>query len=148
MGRSLKQKRKPSYQDTHKNVVEIFVDKVSEDGKTTIGFFGDSMQGIYDDGAGDVESYINSGQLTKINKEDNYRCSEDVITFINQIRNDGLEQKLAFKTKNGLTETGEERQGEVKLYYSIYSEELKLKIQIQKCRQNLNNHKLFYQLYI
>ena len=72
---------------------------------------------------GDVESYINSGQLTKINKEDNYRCSEDVITFINQIRNDGLEQKLAFKTKNGLTETGEERQGEVKLYYSIYSEE-------------------------
>jgi DNA helicase-2/ATP-dependent DNA helicase PcrA len=111
------------YQDTHKDVVSIFVDKVSNNGETTIGFFGDSMQGIYDDGIGDVESYIASGQLTKINKEDNYRCSEDVITFINQIRNDGLAQKLAFKTKDGLTEGIEQRQGEVKLYYSIFTEE-------------------------
>lgn len=108
------------YQDTNKAIVDIFLNKIPTDSKTTIGLFGDSMQGIYDDGIGEVVVYINSGLLKKVEKEDNYRCSEQVIEFINQLRNDGLKQEVAFKTKNGIVETINDRQGEVKLYYSIY----------------------------
>ena len=104
------------YQDTNEKVVDVFLSALPKSNKTTIGFFGDSMQGIYDDGIGDVEKEIAELKLIKIEKEDNYRCSEQVIDFINTIRNDGLEQKLALK--NG--ETVDDRQGGIKLYYSIY----------------------------
>lgn len=111
------------YQDTNKAIVDIFLNKIPADSKTIIGLFGDSMQGIYDDGIGDVVEYIGSGLLEKVEKEDNYRCSEQVVEFINQLRDDGLKQEVAFKTKDGVTETIDDRQGEVKLYYSIYDGE-------------------------
>lgn len=110
------------YQDTNKAIIDIFLNRISADSKTIIGLFGDSMQGIYDDGIGDVVEYIDSGLLEKVEKEDNYRCSEQVIEFINQLRDDGLKQEVAFKTKNGgEVETKLDRQGAVKLYYSIYN---------------------------
>ncbi len=108
------------YQDTNNAIIDILLNKIPVDSKTLIGLFGDSMQGIYDDGIGDVEDYIKSGLLKKVEKEDNYRCSEQVIEFINQLRDDGLKQEVAFKTKNGLVETIVDRQGKVKLYYSVY----------------------------
>ncbi|WP_319481261.1 UvrD-helicase domain-containing protein [uncultured Draconibacterium sp.] len=108
------------YQDTNNAIVDIFLNKIPSDSKTIIGLFGDSMQGIYDDGIGYVEEYIANGLLKKVEKEDNYRCSEQVIEFINQLRDDGLKQEVAFKTKNGEVETKLDRQGAVKLYYSIY----------------------------
>lgn len=109
------------FQDTNKAIVDIFLNKIPADSKTIIGLFGDSMQGIYDNGIGDVDTYIESGLLKKVEKEDNYRCSEQVIEFINKLRNDGLKQEIAFKTKKGIVETKEGRQGEVKLYYSVYN---------------------------
>lgn len=109
------------YQDTHKDIIDIFLNRVPAKSKTIIGLFGDSMQGIYDDGIGDVSEYIDSNLLKKVEKEDNYRCSEQVVYFINQLRNDGLEQEVAFKVKeDGKKESIEDRQGIVKLYYSIY----------------------------
>lgn len=104
------------YQDTNEKIVDIFLNSIPKNNKTTIGFFGDSMQGIYDNGIGDVEKEITESKLIKIEKEDNFRCSDKVIDFINTIRNDGLEQNLALKN----AETSEDRKGEVKLYYSIY----------------------------
>lgn len=104
------------YQDTNEKIVDIFLNSMPKNNKTTIGFFGDSMQGIYDDGIGDVEREIAEQKLIKIEKEDNFRCSDKVIDFINTIRNDGLEQELALKD----LETVDDRKGEVKLYYSIY----------------------------
>lgn len=104
------------YQDTNEKIVDIFLNLLPKNNKTTIGFFGDSMQGIYDDGIGDVEQEITEKKLNKIEKEDNYRCSNKVIDFINTIRNDGLKQELAFKD----LETIDDRKGDVKLYYSIY----------------------------
>lgn len=110
------------YQDTNPKIVEIFLKKIPHNKKMTIGLFGDSMQAIYEDGIGDVEDYVTGGILQKIIKEDNYRCSEQVIEFINQIRNDGLKQEVAFKTKNNVPENLSERQGTVRLYYSIYNQ--------------------------
>ncbi|WP_407267690.1 UvrD-helicase domain-containing protein [Tenacibaculum maritimum] len=110
------------YQDTHGDIIEILLELLPKDSKTIVGLFGDSMQGIYEDGIGDVEKYIADERLIKIEKEDNYRCSEQVVKFINTLRNDGLEQEVEFKTKNGVLETIEDRQGEVKFYYAVYND--------------------------
>lgn len=108
------------YQDTSQDVIEVLLTIIPPKSQTVIGLFGDSMQGIYEDGIGDVETYVAENGLHKIEKEDNYRCSEQVVDFINQIRNDGLKQKVAFKTKDGVTEAIDNRQGFVKLYYAYY----------------------------
>lgn len=104
------------YQDTNEKIVDVFLSALPKNNKTTVGFFGDSMQGIYDDGIGDVEKEIEDLKLIKIEKEDNFRCSDKVIDFVNKIRNDGLKQQLALKQE----EVFGSRKGEVTLYYSIY----------------------------
>jgi DNA helicase-2/ATP-dependent DNA helicase PcrA len=107
------------YQDTNEKVIDIFLNKFPDNNKTLIGLFGDSMQAIYGNGIGDVENYIKDKILKKINKEDNYRCSEQVVKFINNLRNDNLEQDVAFKKKaDGTFESIENRQGSVEFYYS------------------------------
>lgn len=109
------------YQDTNKKIIDIFLKLLPHKKKTVIGLFGDSMQAIYEDGVGDVEEYIKEDYLIKIVKEDNFRCSEQVVQFINQLRNDNLEQQVAFKVNEEFQlETMEDRQGSVKLYYGIY----------------------------
>lgn len=104
------------FQDTNKNIIQLFLKLLPHNKKTTIGLFGDSMQGIYEDGIGDVEVFINQGLLTKVEKDDNFRCSKEVIDFINILRNDGIKQKVALKKHE---EEGR-RKGKVILYYSIY----------------------------
>lgn len=101
------------YQDTNENIINLFLKLLPKSKKTTIGLFGDSMQGIYDDGIGDVEKHIEENTIVRIDKDDNYRCSEEVIRFINVIRTDGIEQKLALKKDEDL----DTRKGFAKLYY-------------------------------
>ncbi len=96
-------------------VVDIFLNLLPKNKKTTIGLFGDSMQAIYEDGIGDIKEYIENGNVEKINKEDNYRCSEEVKDFINIIRTDDIEQKVALKKDEKVAN----RKGSVTLYYSI-----------------------------
>lgn len=108
------------YQDTSPDIVKAFLGYVVKDQNIVFGFFGDSMQGIYEDGVGDVESYVQAGAIEKINKEDNYRCSAQVVKLINNLRNDELEQSVALKTRdNGDLESLADRQGRVKLVYAI-----------------------------
>lgn len=106
------------YQDTSSSIVSLLLD-LPKTG-TTIGFFGDSMQSIYSDGIGSVDSYIAAGSLIKIEKDDNYRCSEQVVSFINTLRDDGLQQKVAFKQKGDKIETSQDRQGSVAFYFAVY----------------------------
>lgn len=111
------------YQDTHEDVVEVFLKHLPKDRQTTIGLFGDTMQSIYSDGIGDVRTYIDSGYLVEIPKEDNFRCSEQVINFVNDLREDALRQEPAFKIKDdGTKETLEDRQGQVRLLYSVWGD--------------------------
>lgn len=111
------------YQDTHEDVVEVFLKHLPQDRQTTIGLFGDAMQSIYSDGIGDVRAYINSGNLVEILKEDNFRCSEQVINFVNTLRGDALRQEPAFKIRNdGTKEALEDRQGQVRLLYAIWGD--------------------------
>lgn len=109
------------YQDTNKIIINMFFEKIAVSEKTTIGLFGDPMQAIYDDGVGDVQQKINDQILVKINKEDNFRCSQAVVNFINHIRTDEINQKIALKKINGVDETLADRTGKVQFYYKIYN---------------------------
>lgn len=60
-----------------------------------VGFFGDAMQAIYEDGIGDLRDFIGEGQgkVVEIKKEQNRRNPGSVITLANHLRNDGLVQR-------------------------------------------------------
>lgn len=55
-------------------------------GKFCLGFFGDPMQKIYMGGVGDIEVLPHWMRITK---QENFRCSTDVLRLINNIRRDG-----------------------------------------------------------
>jgi DNA helicase-2/ATP-dependent DNA helicase PcrA len=106
------------YQDTHEKIINLFLSLLPQNRNTTIGLFGDSMQGIYDDGIGNITKFIEEGKLLKVDKADNFRCSLEVIKFINIIRDDDIEQELALK--DGEVES--DRRGKVQVFYKIYGE--------------------------
>lgn len=90
------------YQDTEERTIKMFLDsllKVKE--SPVVGFFGDSMQNIYDVGIGQIpQEYITKGILELITKEENFRCSEEVIKVLNNIRT-SLQQKPTGKNLKG-----------------------------------------------
>ena len=77
------------YQDTSPLVVKILLEYIqNRTKKNIVGFFGDSMQAIYDSGVGDLSSY----NLKKIAKVQNRRNPQKVIDLANKFRDDGLVQ--------------------------------------------------------
>ncbi|MFB9133594.1 UvrD-helicase domain-containing protein [Vibrio olivae] len=145
------------YQDTDENIIHSLIYSTPDKG-LTIGLFGDSEQAIYEGGIGSAKRFIDDGQLTLIEKEDNFRCSRQVIDVANKFRSDGLTQKVALKETNGIMETAEEREGSATFYYSIKppspekpaspkksdSDEIKSVYQIAKAQydQQLEEYKL------
>lgn len=90
------------YQDTQKEVTDIFLNFMQRGSKKNIlGFFGDYMQSIYDKRVGNIDEYITQGIVERVVKADNRRCSTEVIKLINQIRDDGIVQKPANNNKIG-----------------------------------------------
>jgi DNA helicase-2/ATP-dependent DNA helicase PcrA len=106
------------YQDTDEKIIDSLIYSTPNDG-LIVGLFGDSEQAIYDDGIGSAIRFIDDGRLTLIEKEDNYRCSPQVIDVANKFRSDGLIQKIGLKEVSGKMEDPEEREGEAIFYYSI-----------------------------
>lgn len=90
------------YQDTQTLVVEIFLEhlKKIKVKSVCIGFFGDVMQAIYATGVGNITSYIKSGAVREIIKEDNYRCAVSVIDLLNKVRSD-IQQNPAKMNTDG-----------------------------------------------
>jgi DNA helicase II / ATP-dependent DNA helicase PcrA len=79
------------YQDTEERTVELLLDNLLTiaKGKIVIGFFGDSMQKIYNQGIGSIPfEYIDNEKLTFITKNENFRCSLKVIELLGKIRPD------------------------------------------------------------
>jgi DNA helicase-2/ATP-dependent DNA helicase PcrA len=120
------------FQDTEPKIVTALL-KLPK-GSTAVGFFGDSMQSIYSQGVGNVEKFISDGTLLKVEKEDNYRCSKQVIDFINTLRYDGLSQELAYKEIDGVTEKEIDRQGEVLLYIAEYQNKPNVRSSVEEKR--------------
>ncbi|MCB2092088.1 MAG: ATP-dependent helicase [Alphaproteobacteria bacterium] len=90
------------YQDTFFSVIEILLDFLRRDNthSNIIGFFGDSMQSIYNGRVGDLEKYCAENVVQNVVKDDNYRCSKAVIDLLNNIRND-IKQEPSGKNKRG-----------------------------------------------
>ena len=86
------------YQDTEERVVKLLLNNLLDVciGKIVIGFFGDSMQKIYNQGIGVIEDT----RLEKITKNENYRCSKSVINLLNLIR-PNLQQVPSGKNLDG-----------------------------------------------
>jgi DNA helicase-2/ATP-dependent DNA helicase PcrA len=84
------------YQDTNKAVVEIFLNHFKKSAKQNlIGFFGDAMQSIYDDGIGNLDEYKGDAADTvkEIKKTQNRRSPSKVIDLANRLRTDGIVQE-------------------------------------------------------
>ena len=118
------------YQDTNKFVIEILLDCLKKSSKKSIiGFFGDSMQSIYNDGVGDLKNYIENGEIIEIQKKQNRRNPLKVIELANKIRTDGLIQEPSEDIEAPNMEKGRVKLGEIKFIYSenfIEYEELKV----------------------
>jgi len=83
------------YQDTNKAVIESFLTHFAQSQKRSIiGFFGDAMQSIYDDGIGNLDSYKGNedGEVKEVKKEQNRRNPQRVIDLANKLRTDGIKQ--------------------------------------------------------
>lgn len=106
------------YQDTDAQVLKDLL-KLPVQSGLTVALFGDHMQSIYEGGIDTLEPYIQDGTLKSIPKEDNYRCSYEVIDLINSLRSDDIDQKVAFKLKNGVPETGDDRHGSARVWYAV-----------------------------
>ena len=102
------------YQDTSPLIVKILLEHLQKSTKkNVVGFFGDSMQAIYDSGVGDLDSY----NLAKIQKAQNRRNPKKVIDLANKVRNDGLVQTPSNEDTAPNMEDGSIIAGTVKFVY-------------------------------
>lgn len=107
------------YQDTSPLVIEILLDFLqTRKKKNIIGFFGDSMQSIYETGVGDIDGYIEQGFVVKVIKKQNRRNPQSVIDIANALRTDGLIQQPSDDISAPNMENGVVKQGTVKFAYS------------------------------
>ncbi|WOY89000.1 ATP-dependent helicase [Ligilactobacillus murinus] len=121
------------YQDTNPLVVKILLEHLqNRNKKNIIGFFGDSMQAIYDSGVGNLSNY----SLEKIQKAQNRRNPQKVITLANKFRNDGLIQTASDDLDAPNMDNGNIIQGTVKFIYGDGIEQLNI----------LRNSQLYNQL--
>ena len=111
------------YQDTQRAVVEILLDHLKRSKKKNIvGFFGDAMQSIYDDGIGNLDEYKGNEpeKIQEVKKIQNRRNPQSVIDLANKLRTDGIEQKPSDdKEAPNMNSNGEVKQGSIKFVYSI-----------------------------
>jgi len=83
------------YQDTQREVVKILLEHFTKSPKRSIiGFFGDAMQSIYDDGIGNINEYKGDeeGKVKEVKKTQNRRNPLKVIKLANWLRTDGIIQ--------------------------------------------------------
>lgn len=110
------------YQDTSPYIAEILLKHLKKSKKkNVIGFFGDSMQSIYDEGVGDLNEY----RLKKIVKKQNRRNPRIVIEIANKFRDDKIEQ-IPSKDKKApnMDENGIIIEGNIKFIYGKEPEDI------------------------
>lgn len=106
------------YQDTQRDVVEIFLTHLKQSQKKNIiGFFGDAMQSIYDDGIGDLDEYFDD--VEEVKKRQNRRNPQKIISLANAIRTDGIIQNPSDDMNApNMNEDGTIKEGCVQFIYS------------------------------
>jgi len=124
------------YQDTNEKVVKIMkliadhAKKIQH--KVFIGYFGDTVQNIYNDGVGSRIDEIHPN-LKFINKKFNRRSHQKIIDVINKIRNDQIDQISIYADSTGgsvkfYTGKGEDKQGFIEKYEQKWNVDTKNKL--------------------
>ncbi|MFD1166957.1 UvrD-helicase domain-containing protein [Sphingobacterium daejeonense] len=109
------------YQDTSKVVVDIFLTHFKKSKrKNTIGFFGDAMQSIYEDGIGNLDEYKgqDADKVKEIPKKQNRRNPQIVINLANKLRTDDIIQEPSIDINAPNMAEGVIKQGTVLFLYS------------------------------
>jgi DNA helicase-2/ATP-dependent DNA helicase PcrA len=109
------------YQDTNKLVVDIFLNHLNKSKKKNIiGFFGDAMQSIYEEGIGNLDTYKgeSSEQVVEVKKTQNRRNPQKVINLANLLRTDGIIQIPSTDLNAPNMVGGVIKQGDIKFIYS------------------------------
>lgn len=109
------------YQDTSKAVVDTFLTHFKKsERKNIIGFFGDTMQSIYEDGIGNLDDYKgdDADSVNEIPKKQNRRNPQLVIDLANKLRTDGITQEPSTDPKAPNMVEGIVKQGTVLFLHS------------------------------
>lgn len=107
------------YQDTSPLVIEILLNHISKSRKSNvIGFFGDAMQSIYESGVGNIDPFVQNGQVCKVEKTQNRRNPKMVIKIANKLRTDGLIQEPSNDITAPNMVNGLAKEGSVNFLYS------------------------------
>ena len=109
------------YQDTSKAVVDTFLTHFKKsERKNIIGFFGDAMQSIYEDGIGNLDEYKgqDADKVKEIPKKQNRRNPQLVINLANKLRTDGIIQEPSIDINAPNMVEGLVKQGTVLFLYS------------------------------
>lgn len=113
------------YQDTNPLVVKILLEDIfaSDGHKCVVGFFGDAMQSIYEDGVGNLDKYkAPEGNVYEVKKEQNRRNPRLVIELANKIRTDGLVQRPSEDLTAPNMVDGNVKDGVIKFLYSTHED--------------------------
>lgn len=103
------------YQDTSPLISKILNEHIARSNKKSIiGFFGDAMQAIYDDGVGSIDDT----SLVRINKKQNRRNPQAVLDVSNQFRDDGIKQVPSEDSTAKNMENGRIIKGSAKFIYA------------------------------
>lgn len=106
------------YQDTAPQVVDILLDFLPLSEKRGVsGFFGDSMQSIYDDGVGHIRDRVAAGQVAEVKKEQNRRNPRLVFELANKLRDDGIVQQASEDLTAPNMANGQVREGTIRFLY-------------------------------
>jgi DNA helicase-2/ATP-dependent DNA helicase PcrA len=81
------------YQDDHPTSSKYFSICCHWLTEKASGFFGDSMQSIYDDGVGSIKDYVAATSVMEVQKVQNRRNPRLVFELANRLRSDGIVQK-------------------------------------------------------
>ena len=109
------------YQDTNTAVVDILLNHIKKsEKKNLIGFFGDAMQAIYDDGIGDLDEYKGdeTDTIKEVKKAQNRRNPQKIIDLANKLRTDGIEQEPSADEKAPNMSGGQVKEGDVLFIHS------------------------------
>lgn len=110
------------YQDTDPLVAKILLEHLNKGKKkNVVGFFGDSMQAIYDTGVGNLKNY----SLKTIYKTQNRRNPKVIIDIANKFREDDLYQKASDDVNAPNMKNGQLIQGKVAFVYGTKLDEIR-----------------------
>jgi len=133
------------YQDTNRAVVEIFLKHFQKSvKKNIIGFFGDSMQSIYEESIGNLDEYVGDDEdkVKEILKNQNRRNPQSIIDLANKLRTDDVFQVSSSDPGAPNMSKGVIKQGMISFFYSNHEDISKVKTILETHYQwNFKNSK-------